>query len=471
MSSNRLIRGKAARPAPEDIVRSGLCIGCGACVSRAARADVGMAFDPYGEIKPAGAKGWSRGESMDFSAICPFSPTAEDEDELAARHFPLAPDAHHLLGRFEAAYVGYAQEADYRAQGSSGGLVTWIATELLRRGLVDGVAHVVPGTQGGGDDRLFRYTISRSIDDLRAGSKSRYYPVEMSGVLDEIRQRPGRYAVVGIPCFIKAVRLSCLEDAVLRERVAFTLGIFCGHMKSARMAESFAWQMDTDIRDAKGFDYRVKNPDRPANWYRAEITFDDGATRGLDWWHMADGDWGAGFFQNSACNFCDDVVAETADIAFGDAWKEPYSSDGRGTNVVIVRSPVLLDLVRAAMQAGRLALSPVDADFVISTQAAGFRQRRQGLAYRLTWLRLGIRPRKRVQPDNRQLGARRKLIYHMRYAISFWSHRVFRAARLLRWPGLYIFWARNALAWYQGLAYSRGRIGRIVDRLGLTGGE
>jgi coenzyme F420-reducing hydrogenase beta subunit len=44
--------------------------------------------------------------------------------------------------------------------------------------------------------------------------------------------------------------------------------------------------------------------------------------------------WGAGFFQNSACNYCDDVVAETSDIAFGDAWVEPYSSDGRGTNVV-----------------------------------------------------------------------------------------------------------------------------------------
>ena len=33
----------------------------------------------------------------------------------------------------------------------------------------------------------------------------------------------------------------------------------------------------------------------------------------------------------------DDVVTETADISFGDAWVEPYSSGGRGTNVIIVR--------------------------------------------------------------------------------------------------------------------------------------
>ena len=51
-----------------------------------------------------------------------------------------------------------------------------------------------------------------------------------------------------------------------------------------------------------------------------------GATAEQDWWHLADGDWGAGFFQNPACDWCDDVVAETADIAFGDAWVEPYSS-------------------------------------------------------------------------------------------------------------------------------------------------
>src|SRR3546814_17923778 len=101
-----------------------------------------------------------------------------------------------------------------------------------------------------------------------------------------------------------------------------------------------------------------------------------------DWWHLVDGDWGAGFFQNRACDFCDDVVAETADIAFGDAWVEPYSSDGRGTNVVVVRSSALHAMLREGIDAGRLALQPVAAGFVRETQAAGFRQRREWLAHR-----------------------------------------------------------------------------------------
>lgn len=389
---------------------------------------------------------------------------------MAGDHFPAAK-SDRLIGRFEASYVGHVEEENYRAEGSSGGMVTWVAAELLQRGLVDGVAHVTATDRTGNDDRLFRYGISRDLEALRAGAKSRYYPVEISGVLDTIRKVPGRYAIVGIPCFIKAVRLACANDAVLNTRIAFTLGLFCGHMKSARIAESFAWQMHEDIRDVTRLDYRVKSPDRPANWYRAQLTFRDGKTRSRDWWHLADGDWGAGFFQNSACNFCDDVVAETADIAFGDAWREPYSSDGRGTNVVIVRSPMLLDLIRAGMDAKRIALSAVDADFVIATQAAGFRQRREGLSFRLTWPRLGVRTRKRVSAGDQKLPAKRMAIYLMRYGISLWSHRVFWAARLLRLPALYLTWARAALACYHGLAYSRGKLGGIVDRLTSSGAE
>src|SRR3546814_3374610 len=85
----------------------------------------------------------------------------------------------------------------------------------------------------------------------------------------------------------------------------------------------------TDAREANQVEFRLKNPARPANWYTAQLSLKDGNSLSKDWWHLVDGDWGAGFFQNSACNFCDDVVAETADISFGDAWLEPYSSDGR----------------------------------------------------------------------------------------------------------------------------------------------
>src|SRR3954454_23672898 len=205
-------------------------------------------------------------------------------------------------------------------------------------------------------------------------------------------------------------------------------------MKSARFVESFAWQMGADMEAVDSVEYRLKDPGRPANWYRARLTLKDGTTRERDWWHLVDGDWGSGFFQNSACDFCDDVVAETADISFGDAWVEPWSSDGRGTNVVVVRSAVLHDLLLEAIDEGRVDLRPVDSDFVVRTQEAGFRQRREGLAFRLRRFPPSLKPRKRVRPGGQSLPARRVFIYVMRRAISVWSHRVFATARWLRAP-------------------------------------
>jgi coenzyme F420-reducing hydrogenase beta subunit len=448
----------AASPlAPRDVIETGLCVGCGGCAGMTQSA--AMAMDRYGQLKPEAPKAWTRTRTDQFARICPFSPGAADEDTISAARFTAPAHQDLRLGRYEATYIGYAAEGDFRLQGSSGGLATWTAETLMRRGMIDAVAHVAPSKS----DRLFEYTVSRDIQALRAGSKSRYYPIELSGVIRAILAMPGRYAVIGVPCFIKAVHLLRAEDPRLAERITHTIALFCGHMKSARMAESFAGQMDARLGNADSFDFRVKDSSQPANWYVAEIGLPDGEHRRKPWWDMVDGDWGAGFFQNSACDWCDDVAGETADLAVGDAWIEPYSSDGHGHNVAIIRDPTLHALFHEAMADGRLALTPVSADTVVETQAAAFRHRREGLAYRLATTPPALPLRKRVRPST-HLPLRRKLIYRTRRLLAHWSHRVFWAARALGRPGIYRAWARGALAAYVAVAYSRGRLGQIVDR-------
>jgi coenzyme F420-reducing hydrogenase beta subunit len=349
-------------------------------------------------------------------------------------------------------------------------MVSWVAAELLRRGMVDGVAHVAPRDPTDGA-RFFGYRLSRSVAEVQGGARSRYYPVEMSQVMAEIRTTPGRYAVVGVPCFIKAVNLLRSQDPIFATRITHTLGLFCGHMKSSALVESFAWQLEAPMRDVRAVEYRRKDPERPANWYTAHLTLADGSARWQDWWHLVDGDWGAGFFQASPCNYCDDVVAETADIAFGDAWVEPYSSDGRGTNVVIVRSAAMQELVTAARAEGRLALDQVDAKFISDTQAAGFRQRREGLAYRLRLFPPALPLRKRVAPGGRALPWRRKLIYRGRRLISRWSHRLFWLAHATGQHAIYLRWARLSLRTYEAFAYLRWPLGKLVQRLEGTRGD
>jgi len=450
--------------APNDIIRSKLCIGCGACAGMAEPDQAHMVWDRHGQLKPSGDAAWLNRPSQSFAHTCPFSPAAPDEDAIANGRFPSAKEQDPQLGHFEKAYVGHVTEGAFRPWGSSGGMVSWVAAELLRRGLVDGVAHVAPRVpaDGGG---YFGYRISRSVEEVQGGAKSRYHPIHLADVIREIRAVPGRYAIIGVPCFIKAAHLLRESDALLRERIAYTLGLFCGHMKSRRFVESFAWQLGVPIQAVRAVDYRLKDETRPANWYTAHLTLHNGHAVHKDWWHLADGDWGAGFFQNPACDMCDDVVAETADIAFGDAWVEPYSSDGRGTNVVIARSREMAALVDDAIAAGRLALEQVDGDFVVQTQAAGLRHRREGLAYRLTWRRSGIVPHKRVAPGADGLSLRRRLVYRMRAGIARWSHRIAWFAALTGISRLYTGWARTSLHLYRALTYSAGPLGRLFDRM------
>ena len=82
------------------------------------------------------------------------------------------------------------------------------------------------------------------------------------------------------------------------------------------------------------------------------------------------------------------------------------------------------------------------------------RQRREGLAYRLTWHQTGVRPRKRVKPGTNGLRLRRKLTYRLRDSISWWSPRIFEAAQQVRCPALYNLWARLALVIYKVLVYA-----------------
>jgi coenzyme F420-reducing hydrogenase beta subunit len=443
------------------IVAAGACIGCGACAvaSRAYE----TTFTRYRLFQAVTNSPPNLEDEEAAVAVCPFSATAENEDEIAARIFPNAVNRHRAVGSWATAYVGAVTEGAFRKNGSSGGLVSWTLHELFRLNLIDGVVHVRETQPEGSDRRLFEFQVSSDIEGVLRGAKSRYYPVEFSRALTYVRDTPGRYAFVGVPCFIKAVRLLQREDPVLRERVTVTLGLFCGHLKSAALVDSFAQQSGMAPGDVTQVNFRVKQEERRADVYTAGLTPRHGPEIKRDWFEMVDGDWGMGFFQYSACNYCDDVMAETADVSFGDAWVAPYSADGRGTNVVVVRNAALDGLFREGAVAKRIEIDPIDGDFLARTQAAGLRQRREGLAYRLHLRRSRFTPRKRVVADRLGGGWKRRLIYRLRRSISHWSHPIFLWTGRIGLPSLYRAWARTMRILYRGIYWCDR--GPVVQRI------
>lgn len=356
-----------------------------------------------------------------------------NESDIARKLYENIQDIQYdaRIGYFKSLYAGHVTEGEYRENASSGGMGTWILKELLEKDLVDGVIHVKENPDKS-SPIMFQYDISRSIDEIKTGSKTRYYPVEFSKVLKIVREVPGRYAIIGIPSFIMAVRLLAEKDGIIKDRIKFTVGLICGHQKSSKFAEALAWQVGIKPGNLKQINFRKKLLDKPASNYGVEITGTiDGeeVTIVKPTTEFLGQDWGQGYFKTRASDFTDDVMNETADIALGDAWLPEYTKDSKGNNVIVVRNPVIDDLIKEGIKSGRLNLDVVDKDTIFRSQAAHYRHTHDELAYRLfkkdnanEW-----RPKKRIEASN-DIPLLRRKVQDLREEISTKSHLVYKKA-------------------------------------------
>lgn len=407
----------------DKIIDNGYCVGCGACATGSG-SGYGMEFADDGRYRPIPLTVLNPDNSG--PPVCPFLDGWPNEDEIAGEIYgPVTGQVRDsTAGYYLKNFAGHVTAGDYRRDGSSGGMVTWLLARLLESDLVDAVIHVKPTSER---DVLFEYGISRSVAELQRGAKSRYYPVEISKVMDMVRDNPGRYAFVGVPCFVKAVRLLARRESVFAERIVHTVSLVCGHLKSDRFAKTMAWEMSIHPDSLQSFDFRVKQHGHPASAYGVEaVGMISGQleTRSAMTKDLLGADWGKGLFKLSACEYCDDVIGETADVSIGDAWLPAYVGDPRGTNVVTVRSPEILSLIER--HSDELHLEEIGIEDVVLSQAGGFRHRREGLAYRL-YLKDAAgeyRPKKRVEASG-SLDEKRQRIYESRLALVAESDKAY----------------------------------------------
>lgn len=407
----------------DQVISSGLCVGCGGCAFASGGK---MRLDGHGFYKPD-----LEDDAAPSDATCPLLVPEMDEDELADKFLPVTAARDHKLGKYDEVFAAHAEEGSFRRDGSSGGLGSWIAIELLRKGMIDGVIHARPAARDAAEDPFFRYGISRSVEEITQASHSHYHVVEVSNVLAEVKATAGRYLFIGIPCMVKAVRRAQALDPIIAGRITYTMGLVCGHLKSVHWALSLGWGAGTRPEDIDAITFRVKSENVPAKAYYFGIQKRDGSESEVhDSAPLTGGKFNLGAMMPDACNYCDDVVAETADLTIGDAWLPRYAFDWRGKNMVVSRNPVLTALLQDAADEGRVIIEPMTAKEAGDAQAGGFRQRREGLAHRLVRRRArGLwTPQKRCLPDMTRPGPLRARIYDMREKVGQRSRVAFRKA-------------------------------------------
>ncbi|MBK8116976.1 MAG: Coenzyme F420 hydrogenase/dehydrogenase, beta subunit C-terminal domain [Candidatus Accumulibacter sp.] len=408
----------------DEVVDGGFCSGCGACAALSQRS---MNVNLFGEYSP----GTASSDGME-DCVCPFLVPEENENMLANRFLVGRRSRTDELGYFDAVYAAHVEEGSFRAEGSSGGIGSWLAVELLRKGLIDAVIHVKPARRNRERDPFFKYGVSTTAEEIRSGAHSHYHAVEISQVMQHVRDVAGRYLFVGVPCFAKAVRRLQLHDEMFATRIRFVASLICGHMKSINWSLSLGWSAGLPPAEIKEITFRVKREGIPAKsyYYGVKGGADDAETRVFDSAEAVGGKFNLGAMMLNACNYCDDVVGETADISIGDAWLPKYSFDWRGKNLLVLRNTVLSELIGAAVAEGRVALEPMLPEDAATAQAGGLRQRREGLAYRIGKKRVTgeWHPVKRDYVDASQLKFHRRLIYDLREKCSRESRAAFQLA-------------------------------------------
>lgn len=415
-----------------EVVGHDLCIGCGLCAGICPADHLHVAFNGCGEYAPVGDEGRPCTRCHLCLRVCPFSDEPPDEDALARERFGDLPGVQHHpeTGYYAAGVLGYSQVGGHREHGASGGLLTWTLETLLREAQVDQVVCVVPR---GDRQRLFEFSACATAEEVRRGSRSCYYPVELSGAVRHMLTHEGRYAVTALPCYAKALRRAMGVNRRLRERVALVLGLVCGAYKSRFFTEHLCAFAGGDPNAIDEVTFRIADPKRTAKDYG--VRFVCGRETGAPWEGVAfESDepghlWNNRYYTPKACFFCDDVFAECADATFMDAWLPGFLGDTRGHSLVLVRDGRLLERLRRGAEAGEVWLKDVAIDDIRQSQRGLIGNKRRTIR---EWTRVveaegGAVPRKRTH-----LFDAAPLPYWQRVAARY-AWRLSRASRL-GWP-------------------------------------
>lgn len=312
----------------EEVIQEGICTGCGACVGLDPEGCAQMRDTDDGPVPDF--RGCGELPELAWSA-CPGK--GINYPRLYKSHYGKLPD-NWLIGHLLKVRVGFASDADIRARGASGGVISRVLIYLLETGRVDAAIIVQQGI-GGAENAGVR--IARSREEILKGAQSVYIPVSTLDILGHLK-RAERYAMSCLPDQSASLRQMQIGGFSAARQVEFLVGPYMGtalrpaairsFLKSKRVREddcvtSLRWRAGgwpgyLEIKTASGAVIRTKKV-----YYNFLTPFfvTQSSLQGMD-------------FTNEFC-----------DLSVGDAWSPVFERAGGGYSVVVTRSPEMEEIV------------------------------------------------------------------------------------------------------------------------------
>ena len=362
----------------EKVDKANLCLGCGLCESICGEDNVKMTLGADGFFHPIIINPAFLKTENTIERVCPSINVVLDK--------PISKGAE-LWGEIINLYSGYSKDAIVRKSGSSGGMVSGIAINLLERGIVDGILHV-----GGDIDDFYRNTlkISYTKEDVLNCASSRYAPASVfNNIINILDENPKMvFGFIGKPCDISGMKNLLKEFPTYNERIKITIAIICAGIPSFNGTDKI-------INDL-GAERPVKNLVYRGDGWPGYFSFTD--KNMIHYKKTYNESWGKTLNRhlNLRCKVCPDGIGLQADIAIGDAWETkdgyPNFDEKEGNSLIIIRTLLGENILNDIVKSDHVALKSLSLDKIRIMQPYQY-NRRERVTARLAALRLvkGVR--------------------------------------------------------------------------------
>lgn len=360
------------------VVEASLCIGCGTCESICPSDAISLVLNKKkGMYFPLVAPEKCNNCNVCFE-ICPGHEVKYNDLNIKYfGHLPKEP----RVGNYVHSYSCYSNDDQLRFDSASGGMVSTLLLYALEKKIIDGALVTGMKTDVPWEPKPF---IARTKAEILEAAGSKYCPVPVNSALKEIMKIKGRYAVVGLPCHIHAIRKAQKYNKLLRERIIYCFGLFCSSGRTFIGLQALMSKLKVDLSQITSLRYRG------AGWPgEMNVKINDGRVLsiGLETYFPL-----ISCSNNPyRCSLCPDKTAELADLSFGDLWlPEARKNIGHGKSICIVRNQQSEVLVKSAEKDGYISRKQLNSRDVL--RAIGYENKKKKISARLFICKLFRKP-------------------------------------------------------------------------------